>query len=53
MTEVNLTVVLKFVDDVANDSASAVRGDRCVEVNRAMGTVRAAKRSVDGTFEGL
>jgi hypothetical protein len=50
---VDLAIVFEFVDDVANDTAAAVRGDRCFEVNRAMGTVRAAKRSVDGAFEGL
>jgi hypothetical protein len=53
MTQVNLAVVFEFVNDVANDTASAVRRDRCVEVNRAMGTIRAGKRSVDVAFEGL
>jgi hypothetical protein len=53
MTKVDLSVVFEFVDDVANDTAAAVCGDRCVEVNRAMRTIRARKRSVDGTLEGL
>jgi hypothetical protein len=53
MTQVDLAVVFEFVNDVANDTAATVRGDRGVEVNRAMGTVRARKRSVDGTFEGF
>jgi hypothetical protein len=53
MTQVDLAVVFEFVDDVANDTAAAVCGDRCVEVNRAMRTIRAAKRSVDGAFERL
>ena len=53
MTQVDLAVVFEFVDDVANDTTATVRGDRCVEVNRAMRTIRAAKRSVDGPFERL
>ena len=53
MTQMDLAVVFEFVDDVANDPAATVRGDRRVEVNRTMGTVRTAKRRVDGAFEGL
>jgi hypothetical protein len=53
MTQVDLAIVFEFVDDVANDPAAAVCGDRCVEVNRAMRTIRAAKRSVDRAFEWL
>jgi len=53
MTQVDLPVVFEFVDYVANDTAATVRGDRCVEVNRAMRTIRTRKRSVYGTFEGL
>jgi len=53
MPQVHLAVVFEFVNDIANDTAAAVCGDRCVEVNGAMRTVRARKRSVDGTFEGL
>ena len=53
MTQVDLAVVFEFVDDVPNDTAATVRGDRRVEVNRAMGTVRTAKRRADGAFEGL
>jgi hypothetical protein len=53
MTQVDLAVVFEFVNDVANDTAAAVCGDRCVEVNRAMRAVCARKRTVDGTFEGL
>ena len=53
MTQVDLAVVFEFVNDVANDTAAAV-GRYCrVEVNRPMRTIRAAKRSVDGSFEGL
>jgi hypothetical protein len=53
MAQVDLTVVFEFMDDVANDTAAAVCGHRCIEVNRAMRTVCAAKRGVDRTFEGL
>jgi hypothetical protein len=53
MTQMDLAVVFEFVDDVANDPAATVRGDRRVEVNRTMGTVRTAKRRVDGAFEWL
>src|SRR6266511_6188038 len=53
MTQVDLAVVFEFVNDVANDTAATVRGDRCVEVDRAMRTIGAAKRSVDGAFAGL
>jgi hypothetical protein len=51
--EVDLAVVFEFVDNVANDTASAIRGDCCVEVNRAMRTVRAGKRGVERPVEGL
>jgi hypothetical protein len=51
MTKMNLAVVFKFVNDIADGTAAAIRGDRCFEVNRAMGTIRAAKDSVDGAFE--
>jgi len=53
MTQMDLTVVFKFVNDIADDTAATVRGDRCAEVNGAMGTIRAAKGSVDGAFERL
>jgi hypothetical protein len=53
MTQVDLAVVFEFMDDVANDTAATVCGDRCVKINRAMRTVRARKGGVDGTFEGL
>ena len=49
----DLAIVFEFVNDVANDTAATVCGDRGVEVNRAMRTVRARKLSVYRTFEGL
>src|SRR5881409_3566317 len=53
VTQVNLASVFKFMDDLANDTATAVCGHRCVEVNRAMGAVGAGKLAGNGTFEGL
>src|SRR5262245_55703984 len=53
MTEVDLPVVFEFVDNVANDTATAVCGHGRVEVDRAMRTVRTAKRVADCAFEGL
>jgi len=47
----NLATVFKFVDDLANDTATAVRGHGCVEVNRAMGTVGTGKGVGDRTLE--
>src|SRR5207248_9142030 len=35
------------------DAATPVCGHRCVEVNRAVRTVRAGKRTLYGTFEWL
>ena len=53
MTQMYLAVVFEFVNDVANDTAAAVCGDGCVEVDCAMRTVRAAKHSANGSFKGL
>jgi hypothetical protein len=51
MAQMNLATVFKFVDDLANDTATAVRGHGCVEVNRAMGTVGTGKGVGDRTLE--
>ena len=51
MTQINLATVFKFVDDLANDTTTAVRGHGCVEVNRAMGTVGTGKGIGDRTLE--
>jgi len=53
MTQMDLAIVFEFVNDVANDTAATVRGDSGVEVDRAMRTICAAKRSVDRAFERL
>jgi len=51
MAQVNLAPVLKVMNDLADDTAAAVCGHGCIEVNRAVGTVGACKRAGDGTFE--
>jgi len=51
MAQMNLATVFKFVDDLANDTATAVCGHGCVEVNRAMGTVGARKYSGESAVE--
>src|SRR5437773_9075975 len=43
MTEMDLAPVLKVMDDLANDSATAIRRDSSVKMNRAMSAVRANK----------
>jgi hypothetical protein len=47
----DLATVFKFVGDLANNTATTVRGHGCVEVNRAMGTVGAGKGVGDRTLE--
>ena len=51
--QVNLTPVLKIVNDLANDTAAAVCGHRCIKVNFAMGAIGASERGRDSAFEGL
>jgi hypothetical protein len=53
MSQVNLTPVLKIVNDLANDTAAAVRGHSCIKVNFAMRTVGACERGLNSAFEGL
>src|SRR6266853_6803888 len=51
MTEMDLVPVLKVMDDLANDSATAIRRDSSVKMNRAMRAVRANKRAGNCAFE--
>src|SRR5262249_49652100 len=51
MTQMNLAAVFKFVDDFANDSATAIRRHRCLEVNRAMDAVGTGERAGNGAIE--
>jgi hypothetical protein len=53
MSQVNLTAVLKIMDDLADDTAATVRGHCCIKVNCAMGAVGACERGRNGAFEGL
>src|SRR4029077_6654314 len=53
MSQVNLTAVLKIMDDLADDTAATVRGHCCIKVNCAMGAVGACERARNGAFEGL
>src|SRR6266567_2017375 len=51
MTEVDLAPVLKIMDDLANDSATAIRRNSSVKMNRAMSAVRANERAGNCAFE--
>src|SRR5438046_8146480 len=51
MTEMDLAPVLKVMDNLANDSATAIRCDSSVKMNRAMSAVRANKRVGNCAFE--
>src|SRR5213083_1534751 len=53
MAQVNLAPIFKFVNDLANDAATAICGHGCVEVNHAMRTVGTCKCACDGTLEGF
>jgi hypothetical protein len=51
MSKVNLPTVFELVNYLADDTATAVCGHRCVEMNRAMGAVGAGKRARDRALE--
>jgi hypothetical protein len=53
MSQMNLTTVLKIVNDLANDTAAAVCGHCCIEVNFAMGAVGAREHGRYFTIERL
>jgi hypothetical protein len=53
MTQMNLPVVLEFVDDVPNDTAATVCGDCGLEIDRAMSAVRTRKHVIDRSIEWL
>jgi len=50
---VNLTPVLKVVNDLADNTATAVRGHCCIKINCAMGAVGACERGRNSAFKGL
>src|SRR5260370_4263779 len=49
----DLASVFKVMDDLANDSATAIRRDSSVKMNRSMRAVRANKRAGNCAFERL
>jgi hypothetical protein len=53
MSQVNLTAVLKIMNNLTDDAATAVRGHRCIKVNCAVGTVRTGKSGRNSALEGL
>src|SRR5947208_15491627 len=53
MSQVNLMPVLKFVNDLSNDTPATVRGHCCIKINGAMGAVGTGERGCNSPFEGL
>src|SRR5437016_14590203 len=51
MAQVNVAPVFKFVNNLANNTASAVRGHGRLEVNCPMGAVGTCKCAFDGAVE--
>src|SRR6266545_2139805 len=51
MTQVNLATVLKVVNNLANNPATAVGGNGRIEVNGAMGAIGAGEFTGDRAFE--
>jgi hypothetical protein len=52
MPQVDLTAVLKIMNDLADDTAPSVRGHCCIKVNCAMGAIGACERGRNSAFEG-
>jgi hypothetical protein len=53
MPQMNLTHVLKVVNDLSDDTAAAIRSHCCIKVNCAMGAVGARERGRNSALEGL
>jgi len=53
LTQMNLATVLKVVNNLANNPATAIGGNGCVEVNGAMGAIRASEFTGNRAFEWL
>ena len=53
MSQMNLSRVLKVVNDLSDDTAAAIRRRRCIKVNGAMSAVRARERGRNRAFEWL
>jgi hypothetical protein len=52
MSQVDLTAVLKIMNDLADNTAPSVRGHCCIKVNCAMGAIGACERGRNSAFEG-
>src|SRR5437763_16502823 len=53
MSQMNLTAVLKIVNDLPDNTAAAVCGHCCIKVNCAMGAVGTCERRRNSAFEGF
>jgi hypothetical protein len=53
VAQVNLMPVLKIMNDLANDTTTAVCGHRCIKVNFAMGAIGASECGCYSAFEGF
>jgi hypothetical protein len=53
MSQVNLAPIFEFVNDMANNPATAVCGHGCIEVKHAMGTVGAGEGGRDRALKRL
>src|SRR5438876_10467625 len=53
MSQMNLTAVLKIMNDLADNTAAAVCGHCCIKVNCAMGAVGTCEHARNSAFEGF
>src|SRR5438552_17403398 len=53
MSQMNLTAVLKIVNDLPDNTAAAVCGHCCIKVNCVMVSVGTCERRRNSAFEGL
>src|SRR5438552_16121617 len=51
MAQIDLAAVFKFVNNFADDPATAIGGDRSVKMNCAMGAVRTCERADNRTLK--
>src|SRR5437870_7703438 len=53
MSQMNLTAVLKIMNDLADNTAAAVCGHCCIKVNCAMGAVGTCEHGRNSAIEGF
>src|SRR5256886_6726351 len=53
MSQMNLTAVLKVMNDLADNTAAAVCGHCCIKVNCAMGAVGTCEHGRNSAIEGF